>query len=290
MTKWYAPLTPAEWFKRAVSFLNLSIVLVVCLFVFTEFRYDWTERLTGAFLAATNSGRPETGTVWKTGEQASKAQSYLNEIVAKHRDIKREVRESASFAELASAVLPGEWINIEKDHFKKLYLKLPDSVAAELMLPVRLVWLFNTSKLDRIFLEGGEQGFKIYFLDAENRVIEKISVGREVIEKLKRGTQTIEASLDEFAGFKGRIYTADRFFKAVMELPGDMIPDLVGEPAMLLREKGTITRVGIWNETRAGYIRLGFEFVQTGEKRILFMRGREWAVWQLSGLLKKGGR
>jgi hypothetical protein len=54
------------------------------------------------------------------------------------------------------------------------------------------------------------------------------------------------------------------------------------DPQVLLKQEGKITHVGIWNEARNGYIRIGFEFEAPGRHEVVFMKAREWAVWQLS--------
>ena len=92
--------------------------------------------------------------------------------------------------------------------------------------------------------------------------------------------------LDSLAGFSGTIYPADRFFEAVFKLSPDMVPDLIQDAETLLSQPGTIERVGIWNSAELGYIRLGFEFSRLGQTRVIQVRIREWAVWQLTLILK----
>jgi hypothetical protein len=83
-------------------------------------------------------------------------------------------------------------------------------------------------------------------------------------------------------GFQGRIYPVDQFFEALFTLPPDIVPDLMVDPQVLLKQEGKITHVGIWNEAQNGYIRLGFEFEAPGGHEVVFIKAREWAVWQLS--------
>ncbi|MBU2454693.1 MAG: hypothetical protein KJ668_15405, partial [Proteobacteria bacterium] len=63
-------------------------------------------------------------------------------------------------------------------------------------------------------------------------------------------------------------------------------PDLIVNPEALLAQEGKITRVGIWNEAENGYIKLGFEFQEKNSTQVVFVKGREWAVWQVSLNLK----
>lgn len=266
--------------------MNLSVLVITCIFVATEFRYNWCEHLLGRYLATTNRKRPETGAIWKTGEMASNAKNYLKDIVSKQNATRQHVQKSTSFMEIAQGLMPGEWINIDKEHFKKLYLELSDPLAEKILNPVEMVWLLNGPDLDRIFIEGEQKGIRIYFLDASNKVLNRIPLDMKLLERFERKSLSVEASLEEFSGFKGRIYRASSFFRAVLDLPPDMMGDLIGNPSILLKEKGRIVRAGIWNEAKEGYIRLGFEFVHESVHKVVFVKGREWAVWQLSINLK----
>ena len=58
-------------------------------FVFSEFRFDWFEKLVGTYLAGTNASRPETGPIWETGKQASNAQQYLNTIISQKEETQK---------------------------------------------------------------------------------------------------------------------------------------------------------------------------------------------------------
>lgn len=285
--QWYDPPTISEFFRRTFSFLNISVLVLTCIFAAAEFRYNWCEQLLGGYLATTNRNRPETGAIWKTGEMASNAKNYLKDIVSKQNAARLHVQKSESFMEIARGLMPGEWINIEKEHFKKLYLKLSDPLAEKLLNPVKMVWLLNGPKLDRIFIEGEQKGIRIYFLDTSNKVMKRISLDMKLLDQFQKRSLSREASLEEFDGFKGRIYKADHFFRAVMNLPPDMMGDLISNPSILLEENGRLVRAGIWNEAKEGYIRLGFEFVHESVHKVIFVKGREWAVWQLSINLKE---
>lgn len=285
--QWYDPPTAKEFFKRTFSLLNMSIIVVTCIFAATEFRYNWCEKLIGSFLATTNRNRPETGAIWETGEMASNAKNNLKEIVSKQNAARQHVQKSTSFMEIARGLMPGEWINIDKEHFKKLYVELSDPLAEKLLNPVKMLWLLNGPDLDRIFIEGEQKGIRIYFLDADNKVIKRIGLDMKLLERFEMKTLSREGSLEDFKGFKDRIYEAAPFFRAVLELPPDMIGDLISNPSILFKEKGRIVRAGIWNEAKEGYIRLGFEFVQDSGHKVVFVKGREWAVWQLSINLKE---
>jgi hypothetical protein len=110
---------------------------------------------------------------------------------------------------------------------------------------------------------------------------------KEDLVEIENGEKPVTGKLVEMDGFQGRIYSSQDFFNALFKLPGDILPDLMANPKVLLRQEGKITGVGIWNEAKNGYIKLGFEFEEAGVKQIVFVKGREWAVWQLSLNLRR---
>ncbi|MCP4116641.1 MAG: hypothetical protein GY737_14770 [Desulfobacteraceae bacterium] len=288
MTQWYEPITVSEWLKRTLSLFNLFLLVALATLVFSEFRFDWGERLIGNYLASTNALRPEIGIVWQTGNQASRAHTALDSMVTERRDTARAVQVAATFAELAGIVLPGQWTSLDSDRFKELYLGLAPDIATELIPPSELVWLFGSPGLTRIFCQGTSQGLEIYFLGSDNRVIRQLDLDHSFLSGLEKQETSFPGKLEDIPGFAGRIFPADRFFKVLLSLPKEVQPDLITTPETLLREKGHIVRAGIWNEAKSGYIRLGFEFRENGHTKIVFVRAREWAVWRLSMGLAKG--
>ena len=47
--------------------------------------------------------------------------------------------------------------------------------------------------------------------------------------------------------------------------------------------------MGVGNSAQDGFISLGFEFRHMGESRVVAVKAREWAVWQLTLVLKGEG-
>lgn len=284
--QWYEPFTFSEWLKRAFSVLNIAIFAITATLVISEFRFDWFESLVGNYLSAINETRPETGAIWKTGRQSSSAQEYLNQIINQKETVKQNAQQADSFSGLASRIISGQWVTLEKEQFKKLYLALDRTQALKIIEPAQLVWLLNGNNLDRIFCEGFSDRIKIYFVDSQNRVMRQIELTKEEIVNIEKGELSIPGKLSDIEGFQGRIYEAENFFKALMRLPEDIIPDLMVNPELLLKQTGRITRIGILNEVQNGYIQLGFEFQTGTQRQVVFVKGREWAVWQLSLNLK----
>ncbi len=284
---WYEPDTFQEWIKRAVSFLNLGLLIFSAVLVFSEFRYDWCEKLLGNFLASTNEARPEKGAIWELGRDTINAHQSLNKIISRKSDTRQFAHKAASFSDLSARLIPGEWVILEKDQFKRLYSSLPLTHARQIMEPARLIWLLNADVTDRIFCEGLKNGMKIYFINAENKVVQNIDLKENTLDIIADKKYLEPGRLEKFDGFAGRIYPAEQFFNAIFKLPQEMIPDLLPDTDLLLDQDGTILRIGIWNEAKDGFIQLGFEFFHQGRPRVLFVNAREWAVWQL-GLVLKG--
>ncbi len=291
MILWYEPTTIGEWFKRGFSLLNLLILSTVAALIISELRFDWCEYMIGRYLASINSSRPETGAIWKAGEQSSKAHTFLKNIIEERQDAARYAQEATSFSELASGIHTGQWASIDKEHFKRLYLALPRSIASELILPTRLIWLLGGDELHagdglhRIFCEGKTQGLEIFFLNSTNRVLHHIRLNKDELEALERGNEPFLGTLEDIPGFEGRIYRAEIFFNALLALPPEIMPDLITTPQKILNHQGDIVRAGIWNEVESGFIKLGFELKENGNHMVLFIKAREWAVWRLTTVL-----
>jgi hypothetical protein len=287
---WYEPANFSEWFKRAFSLINIIAIVVTATLFFSEFRFDWVEIVVGHYLVSTNEARPETGAIWETGRQTSNALERLNQMVTAQENVRQTTQQADSFYNLASSLKPGQWVTLEKQQFKTLYLNLEKTAAVHLLEPVQLVWLLNGKDLERIFCEGVADGIIIYFIDGNNRVIQQVALKVSEIEKLEKSERAIKGTLSDMDAFSGRIFPAPYFFNALSGLPKDILPDLIPSPEILLAQTGQLTRVGIWNEASDGYILLGFEFKQGNDTQVVLLKGREWAVWQLSLNLKSGSQ
>ena len=285
---WYGPGTLTEWIKRICSVLNLAILLLTCIIVVSEFRFDWCERLVGNYLSSTNEARPENGAIWDEGRHMVSALQSLDQMALARESAGRTVRTADSFADLSAKLGPGEWANLDKDRFRELYLSLSPDRRRNVVDPVRLVWLLNGGAADRIFCEGRMGGMKIFFIDTQNRVVQQVDLDVQALGN--NGSPVVSpGTLDNAPEFFGRIYPASLFFAAVSRLPGDMRSNLILDTEDLLSEKGALDRVGVGNSAQDGFICLGFEFRHLGESRVVEVKAREWAVWQLTLVLKGEG-
>lgn len=287
MTNWHEPTQLNPWIKGLFSTLHGLIVVVVMIVLVSEWRLKWCETLVGSYLAAINDSRPESGTIWETGDRNDSARSYLTTLIQGRKEATRYARETTSFMELASGILPGQWTHISKRHFKRLYLALPEPAAVDLLPPLELAWLFGGTRVDRIFCEGKESGLEIYFLTGENSVVRQISLTREKLSKLDEADPLFQGSLADIPDFDGNIYPAKLFFQTISSLPRETISQLVIHPERLIREKGRLRRVGIWKQETSGYLQVGFEFTTDSGPLVIFTRGQKWAVEQLNRRLMR---
>ena len=281
---WYDPrgLREYAWRLMSLRFLTLSLLLFALLL--SELRFDWGERMLGAYLVTTNGSRPESGLIWEVGQHARSAHQTLDRILSDRIASQREAREANGFADLADRLQPGQGVMLSADHFRRLYLALPGEAARELVSPFRLLEVFGRYQCDRVYLKktGPESGLVLYLLNHDNRVLETIDMPARLMS-LSVASEDIrnDRRLEDEPGFAGRIYPANRFFAVLAELPEETRNAAVPHPERLLEIRGAIMRVGISNEVSNGFIRLGFEAMEGEQPRVLLMQGREWAVWQL---------
>lgn len=285
---WYGPATFTEWLKRICSVLNLAILSVTCIIIVSEFRFDWCERLVGNYLSSTNDTRPENGAIWEAGRHMVSAMQSLDQMAIERESAGRTVRTADSFTDLIDKLGPGEWANLDKERFRELYLSLPSYRRRNVVDPVRLVWLLNGGATDRIFCEGRLGGIKIFFIDSQNRVVQQVDLDAKVLGN-KGGQNGVTGTLENAPEFSGKIYPASLFFSAVARLPEEMRSYLIPDTEALLSEQGSLDRVGVGNSAQDGFIFLGFEFHHMGESRVVEVKAREWAVWQLTLVLRGEG-
>ena len=274
-------------FNRRVSYLSIGVCVLTLVFVVSEFRLDWYESLIGSYLAATNDVRPEIGAVWEDGQNRVVALQVLDEVIARKEEVRITAGEVQSFSLLFSRLNSGEWVTLQPGVFKTMYRALPSSLARKMITTADLVWLLKGGQLERIFCEKSGQAMDIYFIDSENRVLHWITLDPQMFARDHFSPAVLAGRLEEAPGFAGQIYPSKIFFKALRRLPEDMASGLIQDQDLILDQTGTLERVGIWNQSDAGVIRIGFEFKDRNHYRIVFVRAREWAVWQL-GLILKG--
>jgi hypothetical protein len=286
---WSEPTNFKEWAGRIVALRPFVLILLVFIVLISEFRFDWIERTIGSYLLTTNTKRPESGIIWEMGHRTVTAQQTLNHLITDRQSYQREARGATSFTQIASNLPQGQGVMLSPDHFKALYLDLPQSMAHEIISPFTLIRIFSSGDWVRTYIEKEDLSLKIYLLNSENRVLRELDIPSDLILHIKRMEIASQGTLDDLPSFKNRIYPADRFFKAMDLLPPEDLRSVIAEPEKFLSLSGRIIRVGISDEAVSGFIELGFEIQEGTGRKVILLRGHEWAVWILRSHLEKGG-
>ncbi len=292
MTAWDSPRDLRDYGRRFIS-LRFTLLGLMCFaLLLSELRFDWGERLLGTYLLTTNDWRPESGLIWEVGQHARSAHQTLDRILSDRVAFQREAREANGLNDLAQRLEPGQGVMLSAEHFRRLYLALPEEPARELISPFRLLEIFGSHKCDRVYLKktAEKSGLILYLLNRDNRVLEALDIPDRLLRLSLTGTGIYSGQrLEEDPGFAGRIYSADRFFNVLATLPEDVRSAVVPNPERLLEVQGNIMRVGIGNEVLDGSIRLGFEVLDGERPLVVLMQGQEWAVWQIHQRLESTG-
>lgn len=284
---WSEPRYFREWARRVFSLRPLVLILLILSILISEMRFDWIEQLLGTYLISTNSKRPESGAIWEIGKKTLTAQQTLEQIVTDRQATQREALGATSFSKIVSSIPLDYSVMLSSDHFRKLYLKLPPVIAREIASPFELLRLFSDGRLDRSYFKKTGDGLEIYLLDSQNRVLRKLKITSDLLYNIKQSEIELNVPLEDLDSFKNRIYPADSFFEALVSLPEDVRRNVVSQPERFLRISGQITRVGISDETVAGFIDLGFEIESGTRLSVIRIQGRDWAVWQLRSQIEK---
>lgn len=289
MTRLGNPPPLAVSFKGAALPLVMILILIISGLMLLEWRLAWCEQLVGRYLAAINSLRPQTGTVWESGARTVAAHEQLRSIIQGRQKVEGYTRDAASFVELGSGMLPGQWTHISPSRFQQLYLALPAPAAQQLIPPLELVWLMDDEKVSRILCQGTAKGLNLFFLSPANQVQKQIFMSRTTLDRLDWDQYGLTGSLESLSDDAIRIYDAHRFFNAALSLPGTTLSELITAPERLMHDRGRFARVGIWPRSDNGFIQLGFEIIAEKGRRIILCQGREWAVRELVNRIGENG-
>jgi hypothetical protein len=287
MTDWAEPRDFKEWGKRIFSWRPMLTVILISCILILELRFDWMERILGAYLVTTNLERPETGSIWEKSHQMRTAHQTLEQILTDRQALQREARSAETFTQIADNVTAGKGVMLSADHFRQLYLRLAPAIAQEIISPFELLGLASDGRWHRTYFEKSGIGLMIYLLDDSNHVLRQLELNSTLLTFLKRSEIALAESLDQLPIFKNRIYPADRFFNALQDFPEDVRRSMLPHPETLLAVSGQIVRVGISDETLSGFIELGFEVLSGTQRQIVLVRGYEWAVWRLRSHLEE---
>lgn len=286
---WSKPANFKSWVKRMSAPQALALVLLIAGALIMELRFDWAEHLVGGYLVSTNSFRPQSGAVWETSRQSTTARQTLDKIVTDRQASQREARGAENFAQIADSFSTSREIMISADHFRILYLGLPADLAEKIISPFDLIRQLNTGKWVRTYMEKAGEGLDVYLLNKQNRVLQSLTITREILETIQRHESAENISLTNLSGFENRIYPANRFFSAYAALPEYIRKNIFFNPERILSSPGQIVRVGISDEIKAGTIELGFEIKKGSHYKVILLSGQDWAIWRLRSLLEETG-
>jgi len=286
MTDWAEPKNFKEWSQRVLGLRPVLLTLLVICIIILEMRFDWVERVLGAYLATTNSARPESGAIWEKGHRARTAQKTLEKLVTDRQTSQREARNARTFTQIAANLSAGQGVMMSVDRFRNLYLQLPQDVSQEVISAFDLLKIASHGRWRRTYFENSGTSLNVYLLDAENRVQHRIDIPISVLNQLDPKNTASAVTLEDLPNFKNRIYSAERFFDALDAFDEEVRRNMLPYPQMLLKQSGQIVRVGISDETVAGFIELGFEILNGARRMVILVRGQEWAVWRLRSHLE----
>lgn len=287
MADWVSPQDIREWFRRVFALRPILLAIVIIGVFILELRFDWAERALGAYLVTTNSARPESGAIWEKGKQTLSARKTLEQIVTDRQASQREARGATTFQQIAANVSAGQGVMLSGDHFRKLYLNLPQDFAQKIISPFELLKLSSQGRWRRTYIEKSGSGLMVFLLDANNRVLRQLRISPGQLIYFERQQIARVEALEDLPYFENRIYAADRFFDALESFPEEVRRSMVPNPESLLEAPGQVMRVGISDEAVSGFIELGFEIINGSQRRVILVQGHEWAVWRLRDVLEE---
>jgi hypothetical protein len=278
---WCEPRDIRDWVKRCFSLRPLMFLLAVLLIVSLEFRFDWMERALGAYLSRTNQKRPETGVIWDDARRTQQARDLLDEIAIDRGTTQRNARSSENLAEITSLTANNKVVWVSQEHFRSLYMKLPYSIASQIISPVELAQLFGEGRWDRTYIQGFQDQRRIYLIGRDNQVLREINVPAEIVMQIERSQSIFAGSLEEWGAAPERIYATSRFFSALSSLPDDVRANVLSQPERIINAGGRLVRVGLLKQTQPQWVDIGFELEDNAQRRVIVHPAREEAVERL---------
>jgi len=275
-----------EWAARVLTLHVFVLAGVMLAMIFAELKLHWVERAIGAYLVSTNSDRPESGAIWEKGRKTRSARSAVERLASDREAYQRMARNAGNLSEIVGSLTPGQGAMLSAEHFREIYQKIPQGLAAEMISPFELLRVANEGRWSRTYLEKSSDGLVVYLLEPNNHVLRQFKLASASLAILTRRTEASSQTLEDVPGFQSRIYSAERFFTALTSLAEDERRGLIPQPERLLEVSGQITRVGISDEVLAGFVDIGFEIRSASQRRVLLIQGQDWAVWRLRSLLE----
>ncbi len=287
---WSKPKNITEWLRRVFSVRPVMLFIFIFAALVLELRFDWMEKAVGSYLVSTNDMRPQSGAIWEKGQQMTVARKTLEKIIINREAYRREVKKAETLNEIARSLTEDQGAMLSPDKFKRLYLKLPNTIALKIISPFELLDLYNQGEWDRTYLNKAEPGLIVHLLNDENRSLRMLEIPSTLLTHMEQFETELEGSLENYPRFENRIYSSISFFTALSALPESIKQGIIPKPEKLLSMHGRIQRVSISDEVIYGFIEIGFEFVTVTEKKVVLIEGEEWAVWDIINALERGGK
>lgn len=278
---WSEPQDFREWLSRLFSLRVILLAIAVYSLALAELRFDWVEHMLGAYLARTNSHRPQSGAIWEKGKETLTARKTLEQIVTDRESTQRLARGAETLSEIAEALVPSHGVMVSAAHFRDLYLELPAAVAGDIASPFELLRIQSSGRWERTYFRKFGRSIKIFLLDMENRVLRELTVPPDLLGRLQQRQDFSEGVLEDFPHLKNRIYRAGRFFEALADQPEEIRRSILPAPERILALSRPITRVGVSDEALTGFVDIGLEFESEGKTMVMVLQARDWAVWRL---------
>ncbi len=290
MIPWYSAVNVRQWAARTFCARNYVLLGVVLLCLSSEAYFGWIEVVVGSYLAATNSHRPEIGTVWQGNRKIVAARKRLESLAPNLSLADNQEKFSSGFAQIFREAAKGKGVMLPASSFINLYTKLPSQIAAELISAFELLQLQTGMKWARIFIESVPEGMVIYFLNEENLVLRKSFVRQSLLEVLVKGQALVDGRLESMSDFRKTIYAAEDFFAGLLQLPEKVRHKVVARPFELLTWGSKLERVGISSESTGSDVTLGFEIRTNGKFRVILLQADKTAVEKIRHILGKPER
>lgn len=264
------------------------MVMVLLGVVITEVRFDWLEKIVGAYLVTTNAHRPKSGTIWEQGLKVDSARQELTQFADQRQHLQQMMRKAESLAQVIDTIEQDQGAMISAEHFLSLYLKLPPVLSAEIISPYTLLTYTSSGKWQRTYLERLDDQVQVYLLDVRSQVVHRFNLNSVLLGYIERGEVAIRTGLDQLSDFSSHIYKADRFFDVLSTFPDEQRMRVLPHPETLLRISGRIHRIGISENAVGNAVDIGFEVEDVQGLKVILVQGAADDVRRLQYELEGG--
>ena len=255
--------------------------------IVAELQLHWVERVIGVYLVATNSDRPESGAIWEKGRKTRSARSAVERLASDREAYQRMARNAGNLSEIVGSLASGQGAMLSAEHFRELYQKLPQGLAAEHDIPLRSAASGERGALEPHLSRKGIRRAHGVPAGAEQPRPAAVQGGRSAPGAAGAQEPTRQARpWNKCRASRGGSTPPTGFSPPWPPWRKTSAAALVPQPERLLEVSGQIARVGLSDEALAGFVDIGFEVRTGSQSRVLLLQGQDWAVWRLRSLLE----